>query len=386
MINLEKSVKKFARNAIRPLIPQSLYARFVWLWHLLIDRGSDLDWPSLLSDHRIDPVLKNMLLAANEIHGQEGWASNYWAALNFKQIKQLIEEGFDNFKQTTALHYFTSVSKNNYQLDFFKKHLSQGVRDRAAKQAKAVPHHSKFSTEESFQYNEMTYLLWEYLLQEFSTNPYVSSLEEPEFGNPPIVPIGAQSVTADLGNSLLDFFSMNEVIEGLKKNATVLELGAGYGRTSYVLMKARPDLRYVIVDIPPALYTSQRYLSLCFPERRIFTFRRFDSFASIEKEFLAFDLVFLMPGQLKLLPNKIADLFIAIDCLHEMRRSQIQDYFEEMDRLAKNTYFSCRKTATVPYEKIILSEKDYAPLPSWQQVYWRERKVHSDYFEALFTI
>jgi hypothetical protein len=38
----------------------------------------------------------------------------------------------------------------------------------------------------------------------------------------------------------------------------------------------------------------------------------------------------------------------------------------------------------VPYDNILLGEKDYAGLPGWEKVYWRERKVHTDYFEAYF--
>jgi SAM-dependent methyltransferase len=118
-LNLEKSAKNFARNFVRPLLPQAAYARLVYLWHALVDRGrADAgEWPALLADPRLDPVLRDMLLAANELHGAAG-ASNYWAALNLKNTRQYIEHGFADFKQTVALDYFTFFGKNNYQVAF----------------------------------------------------------------------------------------------------------------------------------------------------------------------------------------------------------------------------------------------------------------------------
>ena len=137
MISLEKVAIKFARDFIRPLIPKGAYARFVYLWHAFVDRGGDLDWPTLLANPGLDPVLREMLVVANEIHG-EGGVSNYWAALNLKNAQQLTALGFDKFKQTIALNYFTIVSRNNYQLQFFKAHLSIKKRKRIAELAKAA--------------------------------------------------------------------------------------------------------------------------------------------------------------------------------------------------------------------------------------------------------
>jgi hypothetical protein len=101
--------------------------------------------------------------------------------------------------------------------------------------AQSAPRHRIFSGEESVQYNLMTYLLWEYLLQESASNPHVATLEEPSIGNPLAVPLEGRSVTQDLGNSLLDLVSLEDALAGVPRGGRVLELGAGYGRTSFAL-------------------------------------------------------------------------------------------------------------------------------------------------------
>ena len=58
----------------------------------------------------------------------------------------------------------------------------------------------------------------------------------------------------------------------------IIEIGAGYGRLAYVFVKARPGCKYWIVDLPPALYVSQQYLSAVLPDRKVFTFRHFENF------------------------------------------------------------------------------------------------------------
>jgi putative sugar O-methyltransferase len=69
---------------------------------------------------------------------------------------------------------------------------------------------------------------------------------------------------------------------------TLAELGAGYGRLGYVMLKTA-QCQYFVFDIPPALYLSQWYLTTLFPKRRAFRFRRFDTFETPSRE--RFDLI-----------------------------------------------------------------------------------------------
>jgi SAM-dependent methyltransferase len=93
--------------------------------------------------------------------------------------------------------------------------------------------------------------------------------------------------------------------------------------------------KYEAVDIPPALWVAERYLSGLFPERHIFPYRDFQRFEEIAESYARADLVFLLSSQLGALPPDSIDLIINISSLHEMRKDQIDHYFRLFDRVLK---------------------------------------------------
>lgn len=214
----------------------------------------------------------------------------------------------------------------------------------------------------------------------------LSKLIEPNEGNPTRIYLKKRLISQDLANSKIEYYS---IMSKIKKNEihSILELGPGYGRTAWVFLKNMPNLKYLLVDIPPALYIAERYISNQFKERNIFKFRKFSNFNEIKKEFEQSDIIFLLPNQLELLPSKIADLFINISSLHEMRRDQIEFYFNCIDNLIKKyVYIKQWKISRNPYDNIIITEKDYPIRENWEKIFWRECKVKTRFFEALLRL
>jgi hypothetical protein len=141
------------------------------------------------------------------------------------------------------------------------------------------------------------------------------------------------------------------------------------------------------VDIPPALYVAQRYLANVFAERKIFGFRPFDDFATVQEDFDDAEIIFLTPNQLELLPDKSIDLFINISSLHEMRMDQVRYYFSEIERLTrKYFYFKQWKETTVPFENETIREADYPIGSDWKLLNRQQCKVQAKFFEALYEL
>jgi hypothetical protein len=137
-----------------------------------------------------------------------------------------------------------------------------------------------------------------------------------------------------------------------------------------------------MVDIPPALFLAQSYISKIFPDKKVFKFRPFASFEEIENEFNECELAFLLPEQIEMLPPKVVDLIIAIDCLHEMDKSQLTKYFRQFDRLGHNFYFKCwQKTDDNFYQ-----EGEYPISERWKEIINRHTVVPARYFEAFYEI
>lgn len=317
--------------------------------------------------------------------------SRYWEELNKMNMAQLNEQGYENFKKTIALNYFTWVRILPWdsQIVFLCKNLPAGAIARALRGAFTICRQAYFSSLgvlQSFTYGFLTLLLWEYIIR-LSPSAEMLALREPREGNPPIVnPRPGMDVSQDLGNSLIEFDAFEQVIPA-EGPSTILELGAGYGRNAYTILSLRPQVKYLIVDIPPALWVAERYLSTIFPDKRIFRYRDFDHFDSIAEEFSKAQIAFFLASQLSMIPPECVDLIINISSLHEMRKDQIDFYFGQFGRILKpggHTYIKEWKVGKVLFEGITLSEADYRPPADWHKVLNRTARVQTKFFESLY--
>ena len=177
-------------------------------------------------------------------------------------------------------------------------------------------------------------------------------------------------------------------VRNLAPNSSrVAELGAGYGRLAYVFLKSEMCKQYVIADIPPALYVSQRYLRVVFPELRFFRFRPFEDFSEVADEFESSKVCFLTPDQLEHLPAKYFDLFITISSLQEMKMELVSLYISLIDRLTGGyCYVKQWREWHNPVDDLTVGYRDY-PIPlSWRRIFARRHAVQSGMFEALWEV
>lgn len=313
--------------------------------------------------------------------------SRYWEELNRKNLQQLVDSKYENFKRTLARNYFTwIVSPLNKQNRFLMREAGFWQSAKIFFGAFSSPRHDLLKRKHTIFYNILTNLLWTYV-EKNDKEGLLKRLHEPLEGNPLTVMRNGRLISQDLANSLLEYQAILHPDLDRREVGTILELGPGYGRTAHVFLALQPGCRYILVDIPPALYVAQRYLTAVFPERRVFAFRSFGNFADIREEFDAADVIFLTPNQLELLPDKSVDLFINISSLHEMRMDQIRYYFSEIERLtAKYFYFKQWKETTIPFENETIREEDYPIGDDWHRVYRQQCAVQHKFFEALYAL
>ena len=318
---------------------------------------------------------------------QEILPSKYWEELNRKNLQQLAESKYENFKRTLARNYFTwIVNPLNKQIRFLMKEAGFLQSVKIVFRAIFAPRHELLKRKHTIYYNMLTNLLWAYV-EKNVTDGNLDRLIEPLEGNPLKVMRNGRLISQDLANSLLEYEAILHPNLDKREVKTILELGPGYGRTAYVFLELQPNCRYILVDIPPALYVAQRYLSNVFADRKIFGFRPFDDFESVRDDFEDAQIVFLTPNQLELLPNKSVDLFVNISSLHEMRMDQVRYYFEQIERLTrKYFYFKQWKETTVPFENETITEADYPIGSDWTLLNRQQCKVQAKFFEALYEL
>jgi SAM-dependent methyltransferase len=193
-------------------------------------------------------------------------------------------------------------------------------------------------------------------------------------------------ISEDLCHSVEEYASIVSGIPATSRVRRVVEVGAGYGRLAYVFAKARANTQYHIVDIPPALYVSQRYLTTVLGDVPIFRFRRFDRYDEVASEMAGARLVFLEPQQLELLPDGYADLVLTISTLHEMRPDQVAHYIEVIDRICDGAFYSKHwRTFYNDVDNVAWSERELRLPPGWRLIFRRRPLAPRAFVEALYV-
>jgi len=314
--------------------------------------------------------------------------SRFWNTLNKKNMQHLISDGYDNFKQTVARNYFTFlVWPGNNQFRYLFRHTKSSAWPNLLKGLFASDPSPQLHRLQKLSMTLFTRMLWQYV-EGIDVQGLLKNLGEPQEGNPFRIYRDGRLISQDLANSVLEYYSIREHFNTPEHDTVrICELGAGYGRNAYVFVQALPKCKYIIIDIPPALYIAQRYLSSVFKQKKIFTFRRFEDYGQVHEELEQADLVFLLPHQAELLPRKSVDLFVNISSLHEMRMDQIRAYFNLIDRITKgNFYMKQWFVSRNPHDRIIIRHRDYPVPGNWNKVYLRKARVQVSFFEAMYGI
>ncbi len=321
--------------------------------------------------------------------------SPFWRELNATHIAQLEQWGISQFKRTVNTKYFnwTILGILAHQLlpvglhwlrhpDFSIFGASfPGYNEPRGKGITA------FNPLSAFIYKIYVGMLANWTRKQ-DKDGLLKTIEEPLVGNPWRVQYRGNWISQDLCNSIYEFYSALNFQAPKQVDFNIAELGAGYGRLAHVFLKTMPKATYTIIDIPPALFVAQEYLSTIFPEEKVFKYRPFSSFDEVKAEYESSRIRFLMAHQIELLPPKQFDLFLNISSLHEMTREQIDNYFQQIDRTTKGSFYSkqWRQSRAGRENNFVLKEGEY-PIPkTWQEIWHRQHPLQQMFFDALYQV
>jgi putative sugar O-methyltransferase len=320
--------------------------------------------------------------------------SGFWRHHAELQRRELEEQGgFDAFKRTVNRHFFqfnvTSPLDPQFRAVAKRWLRRPDPRVLVARLDRPLPTQPVRLARLRRVVGSRVYAVYIAMLARFvagqDRRQMLAALSEPQLGQPVCVHLRGRAVSEDICNSALEYASIADALPSPPR--TVVELGSGYGRLAWVLLRAQPDVRYVLVDIPPGLAIAQRYLTDLLPDARAFRFRHFDDPADVADELRSAQIVFLTPNQLELLPSLAADLFVNVSSLHEMSRQQIAHYFQLIDRHCDGCFYTKQWLRSVnPFDELVIGREDYPVNPRWTAVFDRRAPVQTHFFEALYEV
>jgi putative sugar O-methyltransferase len=297
--------------------------------------------------------------------------SKFWEKLAAYHTQELDKAGLERMKRHQALHYFTwrwGWAPRNKQVQFLMTHTSPLAWLRAAAErvdlSDSLWHDVTWSRSERWIYTIMIRLLWNYARRHDRVQ--ATALAEPTLGDPLPAYSHGRLISQDLANSALEVSAIARALSGRRPHS-ILEVGAGYGRTAYVLLNIFPECHYTIVDIEPALSISRWYLSSLFPADR---------------------LTFVSPNELGSLPASAFDLALSISSLQEMTPAQVAAYLSFFDRAGSpgtvylkqwHRWHNAEDNVTLPFA-------DY-PIPGrWQRIFRHRAPVQTNFEEAAWAV
>jgi putative sugar O-methyltransferase len=309
--------------------------------------------------------------------------SQFWLYFSTYNALQIESAGAENFKRTVNKNYFnwTGEADVNIQLSA----LEDLTNPRSGQEGESETGVLDCTLKKNHQ--RMLELLYRYA-QSVDLMGLLAKVAEPELGNPIGLRIEGRTITQDLCNTIMDWNTIFQHAKPrLANRPIVYELGAGHGRMGYALLKAFPGARYVVIDIPPALYVSQWYLTRLFPELKAVRFKENWSQPEFNKAFSDASLIFLSPDQAEYLPGRSCDLFINICSLQEMKLDQVRNWFRHIDRLCgghfyTKQYYEHRNAL----DEESINRSDYPINPRWRMVFDRKSPTFPSLFESIYQI
>jgi putative sugar O-methyltransferase len=320
--------------------------------------------------------------------------SKLWERLGREHAREIDKYGLDQLKKTLGMRYFNfalpgiiAQSLIPAFRDWLRRPTGNPIAARMAEDLKAPPE-LRYSGTLGKLYAVYVELLYNQTTS-YDREGLLGKMEDPAFGGPHLVRLSSGKRTSqDLCNSIFEFYSIMRGDGAIDTHRPIIEVGAGYGRLAYVFLRARPDCKYWIVDLPPALYASQQYLSAALPDLKVFAFRHFDKYEEVAAEVEKANICFFSANQIRLLPDKVAGTFIAISNLHEMRREQIDFYFDQVDRLTRGVFYSKQwlSSRSTKEEGFVVRRGEYPVKPNWQTLYDERHPLQTWFFHALYDV
>jgi hypothetical protein len=178
---------------------------------------------------------------------------------------------------------------------------------------------------------------------------------------------------------------INEDPTLLTEPHTIVDLGAGWGRFGYVMLRANPKLTYVACDIPESLSDAQAHLPSRLPNAN-----RRDYMQNRTIPLFTRGLLQSSPGiwfcgtqDLARFDDASVDLFINMFSFQEMTLQQVTEYFEVAGRVARGGMLYNQQRVG-PFAE--MNRADYPYNASWSCLFDRLTIPLHAFFEAAYKL
>ena len=165
----------------------------------------------------------------------------------------------------------------------------------------------------------------------------LEELDAPRVGNP----WGFRFADLLLYEPVFEYNYQAHYLDGLLREVeapVVVEIGGGFGGLAHHLLRCRPDVTYIGLDLPEYLLIQSYHLSCAFPDKRILVYHA-DGPAIDAATLDDYDVLLLPNYLLPELPAHMADAVVCVRSLTEMSADAIGETLRQVDRIGRRYFF-----------------------------------------------
>ena len=312
------------------------------------------------------------------------WSSKFWHHVIMLHLDLIASGKHKNYETIMAKHYFTWTEINE---DLIKDSCKEVQNNKINLKVNLFKKQKNLNWADSINHNLILLLLYENLKSR-KVFKYLNKIKRNNSIVENSLDIDGLEITQDNLNSLYEYEKIESLFNKIKSTKKFfLEVGAGAGRTSKVILSLNDNAKYVIADLPPAINVSFKNIKASFPNKKIKKCFDLDE-KNLNIELKENDILFIFPHQIKFFPKKTFDISLAIDCLHEMEKKIIKDYMTNFERVSQILYFKVWEYAGLPYSFYqhysVHEKKDYFIKDHWKEHMKARCKYPSEYFELAY--
>jgi len=312
------------------------------------------------------------------------WTSKFWRNNIINHYKHIANTPIseDALNAISCWDYASHTLMDEYSIEKSRENF----KDKIELNLNLFKKHPQLSLTKSISHNLILLILYENIKSKNIFKNYDKIEKKLYLKYNPSLEVDDKVITQYMLTSLLEYEKIKILTNSINRPLNILELGAGYGRTANMILSLSKDVKYVIADLPPAVFFSKKNLSNYFPNKKITSAFGITDKSEMMKAFKENDVLFVFPHQINLFEKKSFDVSLAIGCLCEMEKAQIINYMKIFENYSNFLYFRVWEYSGLPYSFYkyysIHKKSDYSIKESWIEHFKDRFIMPSNQFEA----
>lgn len=180
-------------------------------------------------------------------------------------------------------------------------------------------------------------------------------IEDSGDGDALMININNKKVSQDSINTTYELYCLKPIMH---VTTSVLEIGAGYGRTAYGMLTRYPKLDYTIIDREPALSVARKFLTKQFPHAKLTFLTEWD--------------------------KKPRELALCISVLTELDFEELVKYRRILNT-CRHVFIRDWESWTNPVDGITVTKKDIIN-HEWKKMFEGNDRLMLGFFNGLYQV